>query len=103
MSKKLRLLVFTFLIAIFLFLHSTPQTALRTKVFFMGYPIKAVTTDIIDDDFHNEMDKAEFAKQNAKAYTLTNPPIERATQGILSNYLVKKVGFLYFAKHIGHF
>ncbi|WP_043932483.1 hypothetical protein [Bacillus sp. EB01] len=102
MKKKGIMLFFTILIAAFLLLHSNPNTALRTKVFFMGYPIKAISTEITDDQFHNETNKEEYAKLNAKAYTLTNPPIERATQGELSNYLVKKIGFLYFAKHIGN-
>ena len=92
------LVVFT---VVFLLLHSTPNMALRTHVFSMGYPKAAVTTGIIDDDFHNEVDKDRFAEVNAKAYTLTKPPVEKATQGQLRNFLVKKVGFLYFAEFLG--
>ncbi len=86
---------------IFLLLHSTPNTALRTKVFFMGYPKAALTSAIIDDVYHNEVDKDKFAELNAKAYTLTKPPIETATQGELRNYLVRRFGFLYFAEYYG--
>lgn len=94
--------VFLVVIAItFLLLHSTPGTAIRTKVFFMGYPKAALTSSIIDDEFHNEVDKDRFAELNAKAYTLTKPPIEKATQGELRNYLVRKFGFLHFAEYYG--
>ena len=89
------------LTVVFLLLHSTPNIALRTHVFSMGYPKVAVTTGIIDDEFHNEVDKDRFAELNAKAYTLTKPPVEKATQGELRNFLVKKVGFLYFAEFLG--
>ena len=86
---------------ILLLLHSTPNTAIRTKVFFMGYPKAALTSSIIDDEYHNEVDIDKFAELNAKAYTLTKPPIEKATQGELRNYLVRKIGFLHFAEYYG--
>jgi len=86
---------------IFLVLHSTPNLALRTCVFFMGYPKAAFITDIADDEYHNKFDKKKFAKLNAKAYTLTKPPFEKATESELRNYLVRKKGFLYFADYYG--
>lgn len=82
-------------------LHITPNIALRTHVFFSGYFIEAITTDIVDDEFHNKIDKELLEKQKAKCYTLTNPPVEKATQGILSNYKVVKKGILYFADYYG--
>jgi hypothetical protein len=75
--------------------------ALRTHVFFMSYPKEAMTSGIIDDQFHNKIDQEKFAELNAKAYTLTKPPIEKATQGELRNFLVRKIGFLYFAEFYG--
>ncbi|ANX11702.1 hypothetical protein ABE41_006750 [Fictibacillus arsenicus] len=75
--------------------------ALRTEVILMGHPVASLTTGIIEDEFHNEVDKEKFAELNAKAYTLTKPPVERATQGKLRNYRVRKVGFLYFAEYYG--
>ncbi|URM32663.1 hypothetical protein LLY41_20380 [Cytobacillus firmus] len=82
-------------------LHSTPNMALRTHVFFSGYPAAAIGSGIIEDDFHNEVDRDRFAELNAKAYTLTEPPVEKATQGKLRNYLVRKYGFNYFAEYYG--
>ncbi|MDV2682841.1 hypothetical protein RYX56_00490 [Alkalihalophilus lindianensis] len=100
MKKKPALLI-GLLIIIFLLLHSTPSLALRTHVLVLGYPKAAVTSGIVEDDYHNEVDKEAFEEQNAKAYTLTEPPIEKSTQGQLSNFLVKKIGFLYFAEFYG--
>ncbi|MBM7702881.1 hypothetical protein [Metabacillus iocasae] len=89
------------LIAAFLLLHIHPHTALRTHVFLLGYPKAAVTSGIIDDTYHNDVDGEKFENMNAKAYTLTEPPIEKATQGELRNYLVKKIGFIYVAEYYG--
>ena len=100
MIKK-EVIILIVIATIFLLLHSTPNTALRTKVFFMGYPKAALTSAIIHDEYHNEVDKDKFAELNAKAYTLTKPPIEKATQGELRNYLVRKFGFLHFAEYYG--
>jgi hypothetical protein len=99
MKKKISILVVG--VGIFLLLHSTPHMALRTHVFFMSYPKEAMTSGIIDDQFHNKIDQEKFAELNAKAYTLTKPPIEKATQGELRNFLVRKIGFLYFAEFYG--
>jgi hypothetical protein len=89
------------LVLIFILLHSTPHMALRTEVFLMGYPAAALTSSIVDDEFHNDVDKDAFSALNAKAYTLTKPPVEKATQGQLRKYLVRKVGFLHFAEYYG--
>ena len=92
-------IIFSFLCPFIIFgvLHLTPHLALRTHVFFMGYPIEAVKTGIVDDKFHNRTDW----KPNAKYYTLTKPPVERVTEGILHNFKVSKNGFLYFAEYFG--
>jgi hypothetical protein len=98
---KKRLMIIISLLSIFVIAHATPSMALRTEVILMGHPVASLTTRIIEDDFHNQVDKEKFAELNAKAYTLTKPPVETATQGKLRNYLVRKVGFLYFAEYYG--
>ena len=40
-------------------------------------------------------------KDNEKVYTLINPPIEKATQGILENWIVSKQGVFYWGKYLG--
>ncbi|MGE6488590.1 hypothetical protein [Paenisporosarcina sp. NPDC076898] len=99
MKKMISILVLD--VGVFLLLHSTPHMALRTHVFFMSYPKAALSSGIIDDQFHNEIDQEKIAELNPKAYTLTKPPIEEATQGELRNFLVRKIGFLYFAEFYG--
>lgn len=81
---------------IFVLLHITPHAALRTHVFLMGYPIKALSSEILVDVYDGEVE------DNTEIYTLTDPPIEKATEGILSHYAVKKAGFLYFAEFYGY-
>jgi hypothetical protein len=100
-GKRLILLIISLLLMVFIVLHSTPKMALRTCVFVMGYPKAALTSSIIYDDYHNEVDKKEFDRIKVKAYTLTKAPVEKGTEGVLRNYLVKKVGFFYFAKYLG--
>lgn len=99
---KITIIVAISIIVTFVILHITPNLALRTHVFFNGYFIEAITTGIIDDEHHNKVDKEFLENQNAKCYTLTKPPIEEATQGILQNYKVAKKGFLYFASYYGN-
>ncbi|MEN8698138.1 hypothetical protein [Bacillus infantis] len=101
MKYKKEKLVLAGIVIIFLLLHSTPHLALRTHVFISGYPGAALTSGIIEDDYHNKADSEKFSRLNGKAYTLTEPPIEKATAGQLRNYLVRKFGFLYFAEYYG--
>ncbi|MCL1694468.1 hypothetical protein [Lysinibacillus sp. BPa_S21] len=98
---KKKVIISVSLLVVIILLHSTPSMALRTHVFFLGYPIAAISSGIIEDKEHNKVDKDKFAELNAKAYTLTNPPIEKATQTKLRNFLVRKFGFLHFAEYYG--
>ncbi|MEQ6356054.1 hypothetical protein ABNX05_15610 [Lysinibacillus sp. M3] len=98
---KKKVIVIVSLLVVIILLHSTPSMALRTHIFFMGYPKAAISSGIIEDKEHNEVNKDKFAELNAKAYSLTNPPIEKATHGELRNFLVRKFGFLHFADYYG--
>lgn len=93
--KRVKLIIFTSVIVVILFflLHSTPKMALRTHVFFMGYPKAALTSEIIDYEYQN----IKFKEIDSRGYTLTEPPIEKATEGLLDTYQVKRIGFLFFA------
>jgi hypothetical protein len=91
------------IIALYIILHVTPTLALRTRIFMMGYPIVAFTTGIVDDEFHNTIDRQILESENAKCYTLTKPAFEKSTQGELRNYKVTKKGILYFAEYYGEF
>lgn len=95
-KQKLIVLLCSVVIAVFLLLHSTPKMALRTHVFFMGYPQAAVTSEIIKYEFQN----THFNENDSNGYAFTAPPIEKATQGYLDTFLVKKIGILYFAEFL---
>lgn len=98
----MKLLTVLLIVLVFIFaLHLTPSLALRTHVFFKGYPLKAISTDIVDDEHHNTVDEKELKKENAKCYSLTKPPIESATDSELRNYKVTRKGILYVAEYYG--
>ncbi|WP_404460817.1 hypothetical protein [Sutcliffiella horikoshii] len=94
--KKGKLIVLTVAIIVifFVMLHSNPTSALRTKVFFMGYPKVAFTSEIVEYEFVN------LHAKGSKGYLFTEPPMEKATQGYLDTYQVKKFGIFYFAEFI---
>ncbi|MGD6900137.1 hypothetical protein [Bacillus infantis] len=60
MKYKKEKLVLAGIVIIFLLLHSTPHLALRTHVFISGYPGAALTSGIIEDDYHNKADSKNF-------------------------------------------
>jgi hypothetical protein len=80
---------------IFVLLHSSPKMAVRFHILLMGYPREAFITDIRD----NKFDMEKLFTLNAKTYTLTNPPFEKATETELDTFLVRKIGIFYFAEY----
>ena len=75
--------------------HATPEMAIRSRVFFMGYPISAIKADIVEYEYHSDI---HTEIKNSQGFKITNPPIERATQGELDTYIVSKKWIFYFAK-----
>jgi len=103
MTKKWLLVpsvILAIIFVLFLF-HLSPKLAIRAHLFTEGHFIVAFTTDIVDDTFHNKGDKKALKSQNAKCYSLTKPPVEKATQGILTNWKVRKSGILYYVSYYG--
>lgn len=100
-TNKLVGKIFTCIIILFALLHSSPGLSLRTHLFFKGYIYESLTTDIIDDKFHNDVDNEMLKKQKAKCYTLTKPPIHKETLSKLRNYKVTRKGKLYFSEYYG--
>lgn len=97
MKKLIRLVVI--LGIIFILLHSSPKMALRFHISLIGYPKEATTTAIIDNKIDDKLDMEKLSKLNAKAYILTEPPFEKATGTELDTFIVRKIGFLYFADY----
>lgn len=68
--------------------HTTPEMAIRSRVFFMGHPISAIKADIVEYEYSD----------GVQGFKITNPPVERATQGELDTYIVSKKWLFYFAR-----
>lgn len=68
--------------------HATPEMAIRSRVFFMGYPISAIKADIVEYEYSD----------GVQGFKINNPPIERATQGELDTYIVSKKWVFYIAR-----
>ena len=100
MTKR-KIIVIGLVISIIVLLHSIPTLALRTSIFFHGHPIVALTTEIEEHEPYSPEDSELLEKENAKLYRLTTPPIEKATQGHLYTWKVKKRVFIYFADYHG--
>lgn len=97
MKKGKLIVVLVAVVVLFIVcLHSNPTTALRTKVFFMGYPEAAFTSEIVEYEYQN----VNFQEEDSRGYVFTEPPFEKATQGYLDTYRVKKIGFFYLAEFI---
>lgn len=101
MCLKKVLLVLMLFLAAFSALHATPEMALRTKVIAMGYPVAGASSPIVEGDFHHAEDREKYKDGSGVSLTMTEPPFEKATETKLSNYLVIKRGFLYFADYYG--
>ena len=75
--------------------HATPEMAIRTHVFLMGYPISAIKAEIVEYEY---LSSTHSKIENSQGFKIINPPVERATQGELDTYLVSKKWIFYFAK-----
>lgn len=65
-------------------------------MFFMGYPKVSFTSEINDYEYKN----IKINETNSSGYVFTEPPLEKATQGYLDTFVVKKIGFFFFADFI---
>ena len=91
MKKKSIIMIFSIIIVVLItYLIVTPTGALRFTILREGYPIKSITLKLSDSPYKT------YVKGNEEIYTLTNPPMEKATQGILENWIVSKHGIFYW-------
>ncbi|HET7657759.1 MAG TPA: hypothetical protein VFK37_05665 [Bacillales bacterium] len=100
--KKKRMIIPAIIILMLILCHLSPKAALRAHLFTEGYFVSSFTTTIIDDFYHNRTDHKSLFKEHAKCYTLTRPPVERQTKGILANWKVNKIGLFYFVTYYGY-
>lgn len=96
MKKKSIIMIFSIVILVLItYLIATPTGALRFAILRAGYPIKSITMKISDTPYKIGV------KGNEEIYTLTNLPMEKATQGILENWIVSKHGVFYWGEYFG--
>ena len=96
MKKKSIIMIFSIIIVVLItYLIATPIGALRFAILREGYPIKSITMKLSDTPYEIGV------KGNEKVYTLKNPPMEKATQGILENWIVSKHGVFYWGEYLG--
>ena len=101
-TKKLILIVvIAVIIIIFNASCITPKGALRTQLFLDGHPVIAFITPITDDDFHNKIDRELLKAKKAHCYELIIPVRDKVTGNYLTNYIVRKEGFFYYAEYYG--
>jgi hypothetical protein len=94
----------SFLIVIggFIISHMTPSMSIRTHIFVTGYPIGAFRGTVHINKGQYNMDKSILDKENAMIYTIGGYNLyDRLTGNVLSNYKVRKIGFLYFTENYG--
>lgn len=94
--KKSIIIIFSIIILVLItYLIVTPTVALRFAILREGYPIKSITMKLSDTPYKISI------KGDEKIYTLTNPPMEKATQCILENWVVSKHGIFYWVEYFG--
>ncbi|AJA47223.1 hypothetical protein CPAST_c11230 [Clostridium pasteurianum DSM 525 = ATCC 6013] len=103
-SRTAIIIVSFFLIIIggFIISHTTPSMSIRAHIFINGYPIGAFKGTIQVNKGQYNMDKDVLHRGNSMIYTMVGYHIyDRVTGDVISNYKVKKIGFLYFVEDYG--
>ena len=100
MSKKVwnvkkSLIVKILLLIIVIYFFMTPLGALRLSIACNGYPLKAMVYPI------GNRERSLEEEENEKVYVLYNPPVEKDTEGTLTNWRVKKYLIFYLATYRG--
>ncbi|MEG0803797.1 MAG: hypothetical protein RSF90_02450 [Pygmaiobacter sp.] len=93
MSKQIAILA-VLLLGVYLLM--TPKGALRLGIAVAGYPIKAITSVIVDKSY------PFYSAENQIGYSLQNPPYEKETHSELINWNVKRYGIFYIAEYFGY-
>lgn len=103
-SKKIivTLCIFTIVICGFIIAHINPSMSIRAHLFIYGHPIGAFRGNIKTMDSLYKADKDMLDKENAMVYPIEGyTEYDRLTGNVISNYKVKKMGFLYFTETYG--
>lgn len=82
-------------------IHLSPERALRVYVTMMGYPIEAWQSELIEVPL--AVSQYAELEHNETLYELSQPPIEKATEGELRYFAVVKIGLFYQPYFFGNF
>ncbi|EJE7235128.1 hypothetical protein FC820_10900 [Clostridium sporogenes] len=102
--RKVIIILCTFVLIIggFIATHITPSRSIRTHIFISGHPIGAFKGTVKTNEGQYKLDKDIFDKENSMIYTIVGYNIyDRTTGNVISNYKVKKMGFLYLTGPYG--
>ena len=94
-SVKKGLIVKALLLIVVIYFFMTPTGALRLSIAAHGYPSKALVYPI------GKRENSFEEEKNERVYALYKPPVEKDTQGILTNWSVKKYAIFYLAMYRG--
>lgn len=94
-KQKRSSIIKIFLLIAVIYLFMTPTGALRLSIAAHGYPSKALVYPI--GKRKNSLEE----EKNERVYALYKPPVEKDTEGILTNWSVKKYALFYLAMYRG--
>lgn len=100
--RKIIIMIFCAILILFVGVrHVTPSLAVRTKLFYDGHPIAAMTTNIKYNSSQQGIDADKLDKMNAKIYAIKYGDATFDNGTYIHNFIVKKVGNLYYADYWG--
>lgn len=103
-SRKVIIILCTLIVITggFITTHITPSISIRAHIFVSGHPIGAFKGTVQTNELQYKLDKNILDSQNAMIYTIKGYIIYGISTGnVISNYKVKKIGFLYFTVGYG--
>ena len=95
LTHKTWLLILLCCYILYITLHATPSLAIRTKLFFTGQPVSALTSKISLEAIANKGYQPYLNDHHAKTYRISHPPSPE-----LNDFIVYLIGFTYSAKYL---
>ena len=96
-TSKVRRCLFIFLLLFLLTTCLNPELSLRCTVFLYTFSPKAFTSSVDENSTRMNLESREIG------FTFEDPPVERQTNGELTNWVVTRYGFIYLAKYYGNY
>lgn len=91
-KKYWKVLFFVPVFILMTYIFLLPEGALRFAVLRSGHPMTAFSTKIEKADFQEELKEGEIG------YVLTSPPYDRNQGSATENWVVYRIGFIYWGE-----